>query len=227
MPSTPELYNSCPCCFASAKAGHPIKHSELCSYNNTRNAVLEFPPEDFILGVQNPEAGKTVRRYKKILGRDRWQPLEKLFPLSGGKFRRSSWWDDHGEMHPFDDEGPDLQVELALDEPVCRLALYMEDHDWKTTAHPRQQSVIIYDQNGDFRNAAWLGKLDDGVYARFLLRDFDKDGLRVCKHRGACVAVSGLFVDYPSNTDAVSGKNARTWLGSERANLFKNYLDYL
>lgn len=78
MPSAPELYYSCPCCYASAKAGKPIKHSELCSYNNTKNAVLEFPPEDFILGVQNRESGKVVRRYKKILGRDRWQPIEKF-----------------------------------------------------------------------------------------------------------------------------------------------------
>lgn len=78
MPSAPELYYSCPCCYASAKAGKPIKHSELCSYNNTKNAVLEFPPEDFILGVQNPESRKLVRQYKKILGRDRWQPLEKF-----------------------------------------------------------------------------------------------------------------------------------------------------
>ena len=178
------------------------------------------------LEVDDPSALLMHGRYKKALAASPdWQPLEKLFPLSGGKFRRSSWWDDHGEMHPFDDEGPDLRIDLTMDEPVCRLALYMEDHDWKTTAHPRQQSVIIYDQNGDFRNAAWLGKLDDGVYARFLLRDFDKAGLRVCKHRGACVAVSGLFVDYPSNTDAVSERNARSWLGSERANLFKNIVE--
>ncbi|MCR4576247.1 MAG: hypothetical protein K5787_21020 [Lentisphaeria bacterium] len=176
--------------------------------------------------LDDPSALLMHGRYKKGLAEClEWQPLEKLFPLSGGKFRRSAWWDDHGEMHPFDDEGPDLQMELAVDEPICRLALYMEDHDWKTTTHPRQQSLILYGESGEFRNAAWMGKLDSGVYARFLLKDFDKARLRVCKHRGACVAVSGLFVDYPSNLDVILEKNARTWVGPERAKIFKNIVD--
>ena len=33
-----------------------------------------------------------------------------LFP--GYKIRRAAWWDDHGEMHPFDDNGPNLRVRL-------------------------------------------------------------------------------------------------------------------
>ena len=172
--------------------------------------------------LDDPSALLMHGRYKKGLSEvSEWQTLEKLFPLSGGKFRRSSWWDDHGEMHPFDDGGPDLQIDLAIYEPVARLALYLEDHDWKGTAHPRQQSVVLFDEEGAFRNAAWLGKLDKGVYVRFMLKDMDKARLRVCKHRGACVAVSGLFVDCSSNLEAVSEKNARMQLGPERARLFK------
>ncbi|MBQ6470361.1 MAG: hypothetical protein IJJ33_00125, partial [Victivallales bacterium] len=32
--------------------------------------------------------------------------------LPGQKVRRAAWWDDHGEMHPFDDDGPDLEAHI-------------------------------------------------------------------------------------------------------------------
>lgn len=67
---------ACPCCLSTVLDDDGIKHDELCSYNNTRNAILEFPPEDFILGVQNPQARKMVNRCKRILCPDRWKLLE-------------------------------------------------------------------------------------------------------------------------------------------------------
>ncbi len=70
--------NVCPCCLSNVVDDSGVKHDELCSYNNTRNAVLEFPPEDFILGVQNPQARKMVNRCKRILYPDRWKVLEEI-----------------------------------------------------------------------------------------------------------------------------------------------------
>ena len=122
-----------------------------------------------------------------------------FFPLLGGKtVRRASWWDDHGEMHPFDDEGPDLSVSFTP-RPVGKsfLSWYFNDFDWRRTAHPRQQSMLVFNNNNQLLGAEWIGKLDDGVYLRFVLEERQAMKIRFNKHRGACVAVNGIFVDAP------------------------------
>ena len=115
--------------------------------------------------------------------------------LSGKKTRRASWWDDHGEMHPFDDSGPNLDVEVKIANDCGNIvAAYMMDYDWRKTSHPRQQSLFIY-ENSCFVDAQWFGKIDTGCYAILGMEGIGKLTLRFAKHRGACVAVNGLFVD--------------------------------
>lgn len=108
--------------------------------------------------------------------------------------RRASWWDDHGEMHPFDDNGPDFNILLNSSVPIGRLALYFYDIDWSRTRHPRQESLMLFSSAGDLLNACWIGKMDSGRYFRFILSDaFIK--VRINKHRGACTSLSGIFLD--------------------------------
>ena len=136
------------------------------------------------------------------------------------KIRRASWWDDHGEMHPFDDRGPDFILDMSIPEGDKMVSLYLLDYDWRRTWHPRQQSVCVFSDSGELLNAQFLGKLDDGVYARFYLdKSFSgKFSFRVNKHRGACTAISGLFVDstpnLPSLKKAVVPENAPPWEAS-------------
>jgi len=130
--------------------------------------------------------------------------------LPAEKVRRAAWWDDHGEMHPFDDQGPDLLVTVALPPGWQQLSFYLLDYDWRLTRHPRQQSFIVFDESGSVLNAAWNGKSDTGAYERFFLHGNKKIRTRFIKHRGACVAVNGFFVDLapelPELPKTLSGK---------------------
>ena len=112
--------------------------------------------------------------------------------------RRAGWWNDNGATHPFDDEGPDLSVTLSRSIVKGEmLSLHLGDFDWRKTIHPRQQSIIITDASGRFLNACWSGKSDLGVYERFAFAEETNVRFKVLKHRGACVAVSGVFIDAP------------------------------
>lgn len=116
-------------------------------------------------------------------------------PLAPNKpIRRSAWWDDHGEMHPFDDEGPDFLVKIQTNQPDTRMSFYVYDYDWWMTRHPRQQSLSIFTSNGDLLNACWIGKSDHGKYVRFNVMTPDIV-CRVNKHRSACTSISGVFFD--------------------------------
>ena len=81
--------SACPCCHASVDAYGNIKHDELCSYNNTREAVKEFPPTDFILGVQNPVADIQLKHYRRMIGKEKWTRVNELASdlLSGDEDR--------------------------------------------------------------------------------------------------------------------------------------------
>lgn len=112
------------------------------------------------------------------------------------KKRRASWWDDHGERHPFDDQGPNLK--LVFSEPFLKdqqLSFYLSDHDWRKTVHPRQQSILIKDQQGRLLQAIWSGKTDQGIYERIRFLVPCRPEITIIKHRSACVAVAGIFID--------------------------------
>ena len=115
--------------------------------------------------------------------------------FTGKKMRRIAWWNDKGELHPFDDAGPDLGIQL---EPAAKeqlVSLYLCDIDWRSTPHPRQQSIVVRDDDGNLLNAVWSGKTDTGVYERFLMAADVRPNIRILKHRSSCVAVAGLFRD--------------------------------
>lgn len=78
------------------------------------------------------------------------------------------------------------------------LSFYCLDFDWYRTRHPRQQSVLIVDEEHRVLNAAWTGTFGDGVYERFAVTGPLRLTARFFKHRSACVAVSALFLDPPA-----------------------------
>ena len=130
--------------------------------------------------------------FKEIERIDFMSPGQYLAP--GRKLRRASWWDDKGEMHPFDDNGPDFLLNWFGKSAKRRIALYFLDFDWRNTLHPRQQSIIVYDGDGRFQDAVWLGKLCVGRYRLFETTS-EKTTFRVNKHRSASSCISGCFSD--------------------------------
>jgi len=77
----------------------------------------------------------------------------------------------------------------------CFVTVHHQDFDWRTTLHPRQQSIIVFDEQNRLLDAVWLGKTDKGVYTTFPMPSDSGIRIRSIKHRGACVALSGFFVD--------------------------------
>lgn len=148
--------------------------------------------------VADPRALLVPGRWRTELAKAGPPPAEQppLFPLLPGvPVRRAAWWDDHGEESAFDERGPDLLVHLDIPEGEHRIAFYCLDFDWYATRHPRQQSVLITGPAGELLNAAWTGKFGEGVYERFAVTGPIRLTARVSKHRGACVALSGVFFD--------------------------------
>jgi len=121
--------------------------------------------------------------------------------LPGAKIRRASWWDDHGEQHAFDELGPDMLVSIRIPEGPHRLSFYCLDHDWHATLHPRQQSILLLGEKGELLDVAWIGMFGQGVYERFELSGPRTVTARFLKHRSACVAISGVFLDPVLDTD--------------------------
>ena len=65
----------CTCCGASAKFGDKLEHDETCDWNNTREAVLDFIPQDFLLGVENLNTSEVQLSYEDYLGDDEFTYL--------------------------------------------------------------------------------------------------------------------------------------------------------
>ena len=109
--------------------------------------------------------------------------------------RRAAWWDDHGEQHAFDELGPDLLVNIDIPPGEHQLSFYCLDPDWYHTRRPRQQSVLLVDAQRQVLAASWTGKFGRGIYERFAVSGPGQVTARFFKHRSACVAVSGFFLD--------------------------------
>ena len=115
--------------------------------------------------------------------------------FAGKKMRLSAWWNDGGVSHPFDDAGPNLRIDVSQLAKGAQISICLGDLDWRNTLHPRQQSIVALDENGELLTAIWSGKSDTGVYERFMVTDTITPRFLVLKHRSPCVAVTGLFCD--------------------------------
>ena len=154
-----------------------------------------------------PDGKEFIRSMKRFVAMPPLPPSAEGLPVERGRI--ASWWDDHGEAHPFDDNGPDLllylngastsrKMPLRAPKPSFGLlTLHHQDYDWRNTLHPRQQSFFLLNGNGKLLNAVWLGKTDRGVYQTLPIPMDTPCCLRSVKHRSACVALSGFLLDCP------------------------------
>ena len=110
--------------------------------------------------------------------------------------RRYACWDDHGEVHPFDERGPDLFVDLNIPKGDFVLSFYLLDYDWYNGEHPRILSILLLDRDsGSPLALAPTGRFGEGVYQRFYVKGPRKLTARINKHRSPCAVVSGVFLD--------------------------------
>ena len=123
-------------------------------------------------------------------------PEDLLEPLLRGvPVRRAAWWDDHGEQHAFDEQGPDLLVHITVPPGLHRLSFYLLDADWSKTWHPRQQGMVLFDEHDNIQDAVFTGTFGNGLYETFAAKGPCRLKVRFYKLRSACVAVSGVFLD--------------------------------
>ena len=115
--------------------------------------------------------------------------------LPGVPVRRAAWWDDHGEQHAFDEQGPDLLVHITVPPGLHRLSFYLLDSDWSKTWHPRQQGMVLFDEHDNIQDVVFTGTFGNGLYERFAVKGPSRLKARFYKLRSACVAVSGVFLD--------------------------------
>lgn len=109
--------------------------------------------------------------------------------------RTCAWWDDKGETHPFDNQGPDLKVPIELPEGQWRLSAYLVDYDWHATWHPRRHGLVLTDDSGGLLAVADTGKFGNGVWQRFIVRGPCAITLRICKNASSSAILSALMLD--------------------------------
>ena len=111
-------------------------------------------------------------------------------------YRRYACWDDHGEIHPFDEQGPNLLVDLDIPAGEFFLSFYFLDYDWYNGEHPRAQSTLLVDRETRAPLAvAPTGRFGEGVFQTFWVKGPRQLTARLNKHRSACAVVSGVFLD--------------------------------
>ncbi len=111
-------------------------------------------------------------------------------------YRRYACWDDHGEIHPFDEQGPNLLVDLDIPAGEFFLSFYFLDYDWYNGEHPRAQSTLLVDRETRAPLAvAPTGRFGEGVFQTFWVKGPRQITARLNKHRSACAVVSGVFLD--------------------------------
>jgi len=114
-------------------------------------------------------------------------------PVTGG--RTAACNDDKGEEHPFDNEGPDLKVELDIPDGWWLLSAYLVDWDWRNTWHPRALGLVLSDDDGHVLAVADTGKFGSGVWERFGVLGPRKVILRISKQYSVNSVLSGVFLD--------------------------------
>ena len=111
-------------------------------------------------------------------------------------FRRYACWDDHGETHPFDEDGPNLLVDLRVPPGEFFLSFYFLDYDWYNGEHPRAQSTILVDRQTQAPLAvAPTGRFGEGLYQSFYVKGPRELTARLNKHQSVGAVVSGVFLD--------------------------------
>ncbi len=108
-----------------------------------------------------------------------------------------SAWDDHGEAHPFDSNGPDLKVTVDVPETWHRLSLYFCDYDWGHTHRPRLHKVTVFDPGGEAACRLYVGPHWSGTYKSVLVKGPIQLTIRIEKGPSVTASLCGIFLDAP------------------------------
>ena len=175
----------------------------LCGYNGRRDLTCPIWPGPPFEKAKPGNTGYAVRIMSETdyarawIGATKTKDPRALCVGTGKTLkRRYSCWDDHGEVHPFDERGPDLFVDLDVPKGQFVLSFYLLDYDWYNGEHPRIQSLLLLDRESKAPLAlAPSGRFGEGLYERFYVKGPRKITARINKHRSACAVVSGVFLD--------------------------------
>jgi len=116
-------------------------------------------------------------------------------------------WDDHGELHPFDGQGPDLFLRLPIPEGLYRVALYFVDWDWWEAKLPRGQRLTISDETGQVWCTGQVAAFGGGVYKVYGVQGPRQLIIRIHKDASVSCVLSGIFLDRWRVPEAVSQGN--------------------
>jgi len=106
-----------------------------------------------------------------------------------------AWWDDGGQVHPFDDAGPDLGVRMVVPAGRWRLALYLLDGDWAGTWHPRAHGIVVTDKDGKPLAVADTDKFGGGCWQLFCVQGPVDLTVRIAKGQSASTVLSAIALD--------------------------------
>lgn len=103
-------------------------------------------------------------------------------------------WDDHGEVHPYDWQGPDLYVDLAIPTGEYLLSLYFVDFDCDPL-HPRNFRVGLLGPDLSYLLRLRTGYCKDGIYKSVYVRGPQRLTVKIAKDNNVCTILSGVFLD--------------------------------
>jgi len=129
-----------------------------------------------------------------------WSERRALYtPISESRYGlpayRHTAWDDGGEQHPFDNQGPDLILSLSIPEGKHVLSLYFCDYDWGQAERPRRHQLIFRNREGQELLRLNTGLHREGVYKRVVVQGPLELEVRILKGHSVTASLSGFFLD--------------------------------
>jgi tetratricopeptide (TPR) repeat protein len=160
--------------FVAGGLGEPLRLSGLAKYND---------------GIASSKTSKYKIICRLYTG-DPANPVRTFFPPQSDM----GWWDDRGETHPFDENGPDLFIDLkGIPEGVYRLTLCMREHEVRImddeknilSVKPRKETMGR-DNSPD-------------IYECFVVFGPVDLTIQIIKGKSLCALLKGIFLDklYP------------------------------
>jgi tetratricopeptide (TPR) repeat protein len=112
-----------------------------------------------------------------------------------------AWWDDRGENHPFDWQGPDLYVDLVIPPGDYRLSLYFLDWFAADSPHPQRNRLRFLNREGQVLCTSIVSQFGQGVYKQYAVRGPLPLTLHLQKDGSLTGVLSGLFLDrFPTDS---------------------------
>jgi len=110
--------------------------------------------------------------------------------------RTHSHWDDRGEVHPYDNAGPDLLVSVDVPAGAWIMSFYFADWDYDPNApYPARLPVTVADARSGAKVEFEVSDFAGGVYHSVAVQGPMKANVRIRKGYSLCATLNGLFLD--------------------------------